>query len=76
MRHATVGEIQKNFARVLRGIRAGEEILVTKRGKPIARIVPLKPREEIAWPDFFEEAVPLNGSPVCDAVLQGRQERF
>lgn len=76
MKHATVGDIQKNFASVLRRIRAGEEILVTKRGRPIARIMPLKPREEITWPDFFEEAVPLNGPPVSDDVLHGRQERF
>ena len=38
---ASVGEIQKNFARVLSGINDGKEIIITKRGKPVARIVPL-----------------------------------
>ncbi|MCK5244545.1 MAG: type II toxin-antitoxin system prevent-host-death family antitoxin, partial [Desulfobacterales bacterium] len=44
---ATVGEIQKNFGRVLSGINNGQEIIITKRGKPIARIVSLAPKSEI-----------------------------
>ena len=76
MKHATVGDIQKNFTRVLRSIRAGEEILVTKRGKPVARIMPLHPKEEIAWPDFLAEAVPVKGSPVSDDLIREREERF
>ncbi len=76
MKQATVGDIQKNFARVLRSIRAGEEVLVTRRGEPVARIVPLHPREEIAWPDFFAEAIPVKGSPVSDDLIREREERF
>lgn len=76
VKQATVGEIQKNFARVLGSIRAGEEILVTRRGKPVARIVPLHPRKEIAWPDFLAEAVTVTGPPVSDDVIREREERF
>ncbi|MCK5232400.1 MAG: type II toxin-antitoxin system prevent-host-death family antitoxin, partial [Desulfobulbaceae bacterium] len=39
MKTASVGEIQKNFAKVLSGINNGQEIIITKRGKPVARIV-------------------------------------
>jgi antitoxin (DNA-binding transcriptional repressor) of toxin-antitoxin stability system len=38
MKTATVGEIQKNFSRILKQIKAGEEIAVTRRGKPVAKI--------------------------------------
>jgi len=38
MKTASVGKIQKNFSQVLREIGAGEEIVVTKRGKPVAMI--------------------------------------
>jgi len=40
MKTASVGEIQKNFSRILKEIKAGEEIAVTRRGKPtlISRI--------------------------------------
>ena len=38
MKTTTVGEVQKNFSRILRNIWAGEKIVVTKGGKPVARI--------------------------------------
>ena len=76
MKTATVGEIQKNFAQVLRNISAGEEITITRRGKPIAKIVTLGPRSEVDWPDFYEEAIRLEGKSVSEIVLEGRGDRF
>ncbi|MBN2059517.1 MAG: type II toxin-antitoxin system prevent-host-death family antitoxin [Deltaproteobacteria bacterium] len=34
-----MGEIQENFAKVLKAINEGEEITGTKRGKPVAKIL-------------------------------------
>jgi prevent-host-death family protein len=76
MKTATVGEIQKNFAQVLRDINAGEEITITRRGKPVARITALGPKAEIDWPDFYNEAIELKGKPVSDIVIEGREDRF
>jgi prevent-host-death family protein len=55
MKTATVGEIKKNFSRILKEIKAGEEIAVTKRGKPVAKITALGSKNEITWPDFYTE---------------------
>ena len=41
MRTAGVTEIKASLSEVLARVKAGEEVLVTERGKPIARIVPL-----------------------------------
>ena len=76
MKTATVGEIQKNFSRILKQIKAGEEIAVTKRGKPVAKISALGPKQEIDWPDFFSEAVELKGKPAGEIVVEGREDRF
>lgn len=76
MKTATVGEIQKNFSRILKEIKAGEEIEVTKRGKPIAKITALGPKEKIDWPDFYNEAIPLRGKPAGDIVIENREDRF
>lgn len=76
MKTATVGEIQKNFSKILERIKAGEEIAVTKRGKPVAKITALGPKEKIDWPDFYREAVELNGKPVGEIVIEGREDRF
>ena len=46
MKTATVGEIQKNFSRILKEINTGEEIAVTKRGKPVAKLTALGPKKK------------------------------
>jgi len=76
MKTATVGEIQKNFSRILKEIKAGEEIAVTRRGKPVAIITALGPKKEINWPDFYEEAIELKGKPAGEIVIEGREDRF
>ena len=76
MKTATVGEIQKNFARVLRDIRAGEEITVMRRGKPVAKISALGPKSEIDWPDFYHDAIHLEGTPISQILLEGREDRI
>lgn len=75
MKTATVGEVQKNFSGVLKGIKAGEEITVTKRGKPVAKIMALGPRSQIEWPDFSSEAIELKGKSLSDIIVEAREER-
>ncbi len=76
MKTATVGEIQKNFVQVLKEIGVGEEIIVTKRGKPVAKIIAMGPNRHIEWPDFFDEAIELKGKPVSEIVVEEREDRF
>ena len=76
MKTASVGEIQKNFAKVLRDLESGEEIIVTKRGKAIARIESLGPKSEIEWPDFHGEAIKLEGKPLSTLVIESREDRL
>jgi len=76
MKIASVGEIQKNFSRILKDIRAGEEITIVKRGKPVAKLLGLGPKREIDWPDFYEEAIQLKGKSVSELVIENREDRF
>jgi prevent-host-death family protein len=76
MKTASVGEIQKNFSRILNQIKAGEEIAVTRRGKPVAKISAIGPKEKIDWPDFYGEAIELKGKSVGEIVTEGREDRF
>jgi len=76
MKTATVGEIQKNFAGVLRRLKSGEEITVTKRGVPVATISPVGPRRNIDWPDFYENSIGYQKNPVSDVVIEDRRDRI
>lgn len=76
MKTATVGKIQKNFSEVLRNIKAGEEITIIRRGKPIAKLSALGPKKDVEWPDFFKDAVKLKGKQVSKLMIDSRKDRF
>jgi prevent-host-death family protein len=41
-------EANQNFAKVIRAAAAGEEVLITRRGVPVAKVVPVPPATEAA----------------------------
>jgi prevent-host-death family protein len=45
-RSVTAREANQHFSRILRDVEAGAEIVVTRRGRPVARIVPAQPSGE------------------------------
>ena len=42
MKSAPIAGLKASLSRYLAGVKAGEELLVTERGKPIAKIVPIR----------------------------------
>jgi prevent-host-death family protein len=47
MQQASVSELKASASEYLRHVKAGEEVLITDRGKPIAKLIPLR-RSELA----------------------------
>jgi prevent-host-death family protein len=45
-RSVSAREANQQFSRILREVEAGTEILVTRRGRPVARIVPAQQARE------------------------------
>jgi prevent-host-death family protein len=45
-RTVSAREANQQFSRILRDVEAGAEILVTRRGQPVARIVPARSSRE------------------------------
>ncbi|MGA9943816.1 MAG: type II toxin-antitoxin system prevent-host-death family antitoxin [Candidatus Cybelea sp.] len=46
MKRASVGEAKAHFSALIKRAEAGEEVLVTRSGTPVARIVPVKAAKE------------------------------
>jgi len=46
MKSAKVSELKANLSRYLARVKRGEEVVVTERGEPIAKLVPLPPAED------------------------------
>jgi prevent-host-death family protein len=64
MKTATVRDLRNHYTQLLAWIEAGEEIVITRRGKSVARLVPETPQNE--------NKVDWNESP---AVTRGRTTR-
>ena len=65
----TIDEAKKNLSRLIKKVEAGEEIVISRQGKPVARLVPIvdvKGKRQpgllkdklVVGPEFFE---PLPG---------------
>jgi prevent-host-death family protein len=63
-----VHEAKTNFSRLLRRVAMGEEVVIAKAGKPVARLVPIKDaskrrtlgsaKGEFVVPDDFNDPLP------------------
>jgi prevent-host-death family protein len=77
----TLREANQSFARCVREIEAGEEIVITRNGKPVARLMPvsgqrvLTPRQAAAWRRLraaMEEGLPIGAGPLDRDALHER----
>jgi len=82
MKTASVREIQHHLARVLAWVENGEEVLVTRRNKTIARLVPHSPADPVSvpLPDFAARARAIwgaepKGPSLSETILTNREER-
>ena len=69
MRTATVRDLRNHYTSLLSWVRAGEEIVITQRGKPIARLIPEIPVEvrKVNWADAPEITRDRSGERVLSA---------
>jgi len=82
MKTATVREVQHHLRKILAWVENGEEVLVTRRNKTVARLVPSGPSglASVPLPDFAARARAIWGSQskeagLSNAILTERDER-
>lgn len=79
MKTASVREMQHGLAKVLSWVEEGQEVLVYRRKKLVARLLPPTP-EPAASPDFVARAAGIwgkrpRGKRLSALVSEGRDER-
>jgi prevent-host-death family protein len=52
MKTAAVAKLKASLSKYLARVKGGEEILITERGKPVAKIVPLR-RDTGSFPEYL-----------------------
>jgi antitoxin (DNA-binding transcriptional repressor) of toxin-antitoxin stability system len=77
---ATSRSVHHAFSKFLDQAHQGQEIVITKRGKPWAKLTPIPPgkmERKVVWPDIVKRAKSLSGGKKVEAVkalLQMREE--
>ncbi|MGH9520310.1 MAG: type II toxin-antitoxin system Phd/YefM family antitoxin [Terriglobales bacterium] len=76
MRSAGIREARQNLSKLLAEVAQGEEITITDRGKPVARLV--RPRVRKGFPDHsaFRQSMPRLDFSIADAIAEEREDRF
>jgi prevent-host-death family protein len=68
MKTASVRDLRNHYTGLLRWIAAGEEIVITRRGKPLARLIPEKPaQKKVDWSTSPEVTRDRSGERVLTA---------
>jgi prevent-host-death family protein len=75
MLEVNVKELRTNLRQIIKRVEAGEEILVTRRGKAVARLSPpqQQPKQR---PDLsaFRASIKIKGEPLSETVIRERRE--
>ena len=71
MRHVSVHEAKTHLSRLLRRACAGEEVIITRSGSPVARLVPIEEEKPVFGIDKGRFSVPSDfDDPLEEAVLR------
>lgn len=76
MLEVNVKELRTNLRQIIQRVEAGEEILVTRRGKPVARLSRPPQQSPKQFPDLteFRASIKLKGEPLSETVIKERRE--
>ena len=61
MKTVSIMEAQHNLAKVLRAVEEGQRMIITRRRKKVAEIVPLEAEGPLRMPDFARRASDIWG---------------
>lgn len=75
MRTAGIREARQNLTSLLDDVRKGREVIITERGRAIARLVPVQERKP--FPDLaaFRRQFGNLGVSLSQAVIDDREDR-
>ncbi len=78
MKKAGIREARQNISELIEAVRRGREILITDRGKPVARLVPVEKSNARAFPgrETFRRSMPTLNPPLSLAISEDREDRL
>ena len=73
---AGIKETRKRLSQYLIRVQEGEEIIITKRDEPVARLVPIKMArtKPLTSHKNLRESIRAKGKPLSEIVIHSREE--
>ena len=77
MRTAGVREARQNLSSLLDEVKKGREVLITERGRPVAKLVPPDASPRKGFPDLkaFRRRLPVFDPPLSATLDEDREDR-
>ena len=70
-------EARKNLSRLLDKVEHGDEIVITRRGKRVAKLTTPAQHEQLPPLANFRQQLQVSGDPLSEAVVESRKrERY
>jgi prevent-host-death family protein len=78
MKQVGIREVRQNLSALLDIVKRGREIVVTDRGRPVARLVPPRAPRGTPFPDLsgFRSRMPKLIPPLSETLGEDRADRF
>ena len=78
MRTAGIREARQNLSRLIEAVKEGQEVVITDRGTPVARLVGPERRSARKFTDHsdFRTEMPKLEPPLSQTVSEGRGDRI
>ena len=78
MPKAGIREARQNLSALIEEVKKGREVVITDRGKPVARLVPPSPALARPFPDrtAFRRTMPRLRPPLSSSIAEAREDRF
>lgn len=82
MKSVSIQDLKPTLSSVLADVESGETVVITRHGKPVARLGPVDPpyvhRGALVGEYEFPPAIPtgVGRKRILDVVLEGREDRF
>ncbi|MDQ2908893.1 MAG: type II toxin-antitoxin system prevent-host-death family antitoxin [Candidatus Eremiobacteraeota bacterium] len=78
MKQVGIREVRQNLSALLEVVKRGREIVVTDRGRPVARLVPAGQARAKAFPDLssFRARMPRLIPPLSETLGEDRSDRL
>ncbi len=77
MLEVNIREARCHFGELLNRVEKGEKVILTRRGKRVARLLPLELEERLPSLEEFRRSIVIKGKTMSQTVVDSRlEERY